>query len=90
MLRTGIEQFVGFSVSESGYRLRVRKVRKDHAFVDFLDPRGTFIARPYMGGAPSMKMVARRFEPAEITLQQTTRKPCRPLSFGLIEKLSLA
>ena len=58
MLRTGIEQFVGFWVSESGYRLRIRKVRKDQAFVDFLDPRGAPIARPYMGGAPSMKMIA--------------------------------
>jgi len=47
-----------FWVSESGYRLRIRKVRKDQAFVDFLDPRGAPIARPYMGGAPSMKMVA--------------------------------
>jgi len=28
MLRTGIEQFVGFWVSKSGYRLRIRKVRK--------------------------------------------------------------
>ena len=37
MLRAGIEQFVGFWVSESGYRLRIRKVRKDQAFVDFLD-----------------------------------------------------
>src|SRR5437667_4638867 len=52
MLRTGIEQFVGFWVSESGYRLRIRKVRKDQAFVDFLDPRGAPIARPYMGGSP--------------------------------------
>ena len=42
MLRSGIEQFVGFWVSESGYRLRIRKVRKDQAFVDFLDPRGVF------------------------------------------------
>jgi hypothetical protein len=58
MLRTGIERFVGFWVSESGYRLRIRKVRKDQAFVDFLDPRGAPIARPYMGGAPSMKMIA--------------------------------
>lgn len=58
MLRTGIEQFVGFWVSESGYRLRIRKVRNDQAFVDFLDPRGAPIARPYIGGAPSMKMIA--------------------------------
>ena len=40
MLRTSIEQFVGFWVSESGYRLRIRKVRKDQAVVDFLDQRG--------------------------------------------------
>ena len=58
MLRTGIEQFVGFWVSESGYRLRIRKVRKDQALVDFLDPRGAPIARSYMGGTPSMKMIA--------------------------------
>jgi len=50
MLRTGIEQFVGFWVSKSGYRLRIRKVRKDQPFVDFLDPRGAPIARPSMGG----------------------------------------
>ena len=58
MLRIGIEQFVGSWVSESGYRLHIRKVRKDQAFVDFLDPRGAPIARPYMGGAPSMRMIA--------------------------------
>ena len=58
MLRTGIEQFVDSWVSESGYRLHIRKVRKGGASVDFLDPRGAPIARPYMGGAPSMKMIA--------------------------------
>jgi hypothetical protein len=58
MLRTGIEQFVGIWVSESGYRLRIRKVRKNQAFADFLDPRGAPIAHTYMGGAPSMKMLA--------------------------------
>ena len=58
MLRIGIEQFVGSWVSESGYRLHIRKVRKDQAFVDFLDPRGAPIARPYMGGAPSVRMIA--------------------------------
>jgi len=58
MLRNGIAQFVGSWVSQSGYRLRVEKVRRDRAVVDFLDPRGAPIVRPYMGGAPSMKMIA--------------------------------
>jgi hypothetical protein len=38
MLRNGIAQFVGSWVSQSGYRLRVEKVRRDRAVVDFLDP----------------------------------------------------
>ena len=58
LLRYGIAQFVGSWVSESGYRLHIRKVRKDQAFVDFLDPRGAPIVRPYMVGAPSIKMIA--------------------------------
>ena len=58
MLRTGIEQFVGSWVSESGYRVHIRKVRRDQAFVDFLDPRDGPIVRTYMGGAPSMQMIA--------------------------------
>ena len=58
MLRTGIEQFVGSWVSESGYRLRIEKVRNDRAVVDFLDPQGAPITRPYMGGVPPMKMIA--------------------------------
>ncbi len=58
MLRNGIEQFVGSWVSESGYHLRIKKVRKGRASVDFLDPRGAPVQRPYMGGAPSLKMVA--------------------------------
>ena len=58
MLRNGIAQFVGSWVSQFGYRLRVEKVRRDRAVVDFLDPRGAPIVRPYMGGAPSMKMIA--------------------------------
>jgi len=57
-LRNGIAQFVGSWVSQFGYRLRVEKVRRDRAVVDFLDPRGAPIVRPYMGGAPSMKMIA--------------------------------
>ena len=39
MLRYGIAQFVGSWLSESGHRLRIEKVRKDRAVVDFLDPR---------------------------------------------------
>jgi hypothetical protein len=58
MLRNGIAQFVGSWLSGSGYRLRIEKVRKDRAVVGFLDPRGAPIARPYMGGVPSMKMIA--------------------------------
>ena len=58
MLRNGIAQFVGSWVSQFGYRLRVEKVRRDRAVVDFLDPRGAPIVRPYMGGTPSMKMIA--------------------------------
>ena len=34
----------------------MRKGRR--ASVDFLDPRGAPVQRPYMGGAPSLKMVA--------------------------------
>ena len=58
MLRYGIAQFVGSWVSESGYPLRIKKVRKGRASVDFLDPSGAPVQRPYMGGAPSLKMVA--------------------------------
>src|SRR5215472_13487378 len=58
MLRSGIAQFVGSWISESGYQLRVRRIRKDQASVDFLDPQGTPIGRTYMGGAPSVKMIA--------------------------------
>ena len=58
MLRNGIAQFVGSWVSESGYHLRIKKVDKDRALVDFLDPRAAPVQRPYMGGAPSLKMVA--------------------------------
>jgi hypothetical protein len=58
MLRYGIAQFVGSWVSESGYKLRIKKVRKGLASVDFLDPRCAPVQRPYMGGAPTLKMVA--------------------------------
>jgi len=58
MLRNGIAQFVGSWVSESGYHLHIMKVRKDQASVDFLDPCGAPVNRIYMGGAPSLKMIA--------------------------------
>jgi hypothetical protein len=58
MLRYAIAQFVGSWVSESGYHLRIKKVDKGRASVDFLDPRGAPVQRPYMGGAPTLKMVA--------------------------------
>ena len=52
MLRNGIAQFVGSWVSESGYHLRIKKVRKGRASVAFLDPRGAPVQRPYMGVRP--------------------------------------
>jgi hypothetical protein len=55
MTRNGIARFVGSWVSASGYRLRIKKVRKDQASVDFLDPRGAPVKRSYMGGAPEHK-----------------------------------
>ena len=58
MLLYGIAQFVGSWVSASGYCLRIKKVRKDLASVDFLDPSGAPVQRPYMGGTPSTKMIA--------------------------------
>jgi hypothetical protein len=57
MMHYGIARFVG--VSASGHRLRIKKVRKDQALVDFFDPNGTPVRRPYMSGAPSVQMVAR-------------------------------
>jgi hypothetical protein len=58
MMRHGIERFVGSWVSASGYRLRIRRLRKDKASVDFLDPTGRPVERPYMQGAASLQMVA--------------------------------
>lgn len=54
----GIEQFVGTWISASGYCLRIKKVRKNLASVDFFDPSGAPVQRPYMGGAASTNMVA--------------------------------
>jgi hypothetical protein len=58
MTRYGIARFVGSWVSASGYRLQIKKVRKDQASVDFLDPRGAPVQRTYMRGTPSVKMIA--------------------------------
>ena len=58
MIRYGIAQYVGSWVSASGYCLRIKKMRKDLASVDFLDPTGAPVQRPYLGGAPSKNMVA--------------------------------
>ena len=58
MTRDGIARFVGSWVSASGYRLRIKKVRKDRASVDFLDPVGVPVQRRYMRGAPSVNMTA--------------------------------
>jgi hypothetical protein len=58
MFRYGITKYVGSWVSASGYCLHIKKVRKDLASVDFLDPSGAPVQRPYMGGAPSTNLVA--------------------------------
>lgn len=46
MMRKGIARFVGSWISETGYQLRIKKVRKDQASVDFPDRRGAPIRRP--------------------------------------------
>jgi hypothetical protein len=57
MMRYGILRFVGSWVSASGHRLRIRRVRSNKASVDFFDPSGTPVGRPYMQGDPSVRMV---------------------------------
>jgi hypothetical protein len=52
MLRYGIAQFVGSWVSESGYHLRIKKVSKGRASVDFFDPRGAPFSVPTWGVRP--------------------------------------
>ena len=59
MMRHGIERFVGSWISAPGCRLRIRKLSADRASVNFLDPTGHAVQRPYMQGAPSEQMVAR-------------------------------
>lgn len=58
MIRYGIAKYVGSWVSASGYCLHIKKVRKDLALVEFLDPSGAPVRRSYMRGAPSKNMVA--------------------------------
>lgn len=58
MTRLGISRFVGSWVAESGHRLRIRSGRENKASVDFFDPSGEAVRRPYMGGAPSLEMGA--------------------------------
>lgn len=57
-MHLGISRFVGTWVAASGHRLRIREVRKDKASVDFFDPDGKPVRRPYMGGASSLEMAA--------------------------------
>jgi hypothetical protein len=58
MIRYGIEKFVGSWISASGNCLRISKVRKDLASVDFLGASGLPVQRSYMKGAPSTNMIA--------------------------------
>jgi hypothetical protein len=58
MMSFGISRFVGSWVAASGHRLRIRSVRRDKACVDFFDPSGNPVCRPYMGGSPSLEMAA--------------------------------
>jgi hypothetical protein len=58
MIRYGIDKFICSWISASGNCLRIKKVRKDLASVDFLDPTGAPVQRHYMEGAPSTDMVA--------------------------------
>ena len=57
-MRYGISRFVGCWISAPGHRLRIKKLSKDRASVDFFGPSGDPILRPYMGGAPSVQMIA--------------------------------
>ena len=58
MKRHGIARFVGRWVSSSGYHLQIKRVSNAQAMVDFVDDSGNPVRRPYMDGAPSVKMVA--------------------------------
>lgn len=58
MIRYDITRFVGSWVNSSGYRLKIKKLNELQATVDYLDPSGKPVRRPYMSGAPSLGMVA--------------------------------
>lgn len=58
MMRYDITRFVGSWIDASGYRLKIEKLTESQATVDFLDPSGDPVRRPYMTGAPSLGMVA--------------------------------
>ena len=81
MTHYGIARFVGSWVSASGYRLRIKKVRKDQASVDFLDPRGAPVQRPYMGGAASVKMIA-HYDDYNGILGERYLNPILPMRLG--------
>ncbi len=58
MIRYDITRFGGSWVDSSGYRLKIKKLNEVQATVDFLDPSGIPVCRPYMNDAPSLVMVA--------------------------------
>ncbi len=58
MLTYGITRFVGSWVNSSGCVLKIMKLNEVQAAVDFLDPSGNPVSRPYMNGALSLAMVA--------------------------------
>ncbi len=58
MIRYDITRFVGSWVNSSGYRLKIKRLHNAQAMVNFLDPSELPVCRPYMGGAPSLGMVA--------------------------------
>ena len=54
----GIDRYVGEWVSESGSRVRIRKVSNTEASVDYLDSSNCPLARPYLQNSPSLDMLA--------------------------------
>ena len=58
MILYDITRFVGSWADSSGYSMRIKMQRRDQAIVDFFDPSGSPVGRPYMNGAPTLEMVA--------------------------------
>ncbi len=54
-----IERYVGYWVASSGHRLRIKKFSGKSASVDFLDPSGIPVRRPYCNASPAEGMLAR-------------------------------